>query len=225
MRPSRRIQLLKDVAKSAFPGAYARYVHWQYERAPLSRRIEPLLASNSAPRYYDERFEELQSSYSRWWPEYGFDNYSTWARGCERAIKLLGMADLRMRDLEALEVGCGDGMTSYALASYRNTSRFILNDTEDWRDARAMSFHFVNGNVCRTLPIDSNSFDLVMTYNAFEHVEDPRTALSELIRLCRSNGHIYIEFGPLYCSPLGLHAFSFKMPYPQFLFSPEFVEA
>jgi ubiquinone/menaquinone biosynthesis C-methylase UbiE len=191
----------------------------------LSARIAPILAADADPIYYDDHFERLQRSYKQWWPEYGYDEYSTWTRGCERAIKLLAISDLRMPGLAVFEAGCGDGMTSYAFASYGQAGKVVLNDTEDWRDKRAMSLSFLKGNICHRLPIDSESFDLAITYNTFEHIDDPAAALSELVRVCKRGGYIYIEFNPLYCSPLGLHAFSFLMPYPQFLFSPTLIEA
>jgi SAM-dependent methyltransferase len=224
MRSSGPIQTLKDAARSVFPDAYAGYLRWQYKRAPLSTRITPILASHAAPSYYDERFEQLQSAYSKWWDEYGYDQYSTWARGFERAVKLMAVPALRACKLDVFEAGCGDGMTSYALASYGTYRRVTLNDTQDWRDSRAKPFQFVAGNVCSRLPLDSESFDLVITYNTFEHIDDPGAAFSELVRLCKRGGYIHIEFDPLYCSPLGLHAFSFLMPYPQFLFSPQLIE-
>ena len=221
----RPIQALKNAAKGVFPGAYAHYLRWQHKRVPLSARIAPMLASDADPIYYDEHFERLQRSYSRWWPEYGYDEYSTWTRGYERAMKLLAISDLRMSDVAVFEAGCGDGMTSYAIASYGKAGKVVLNDTEDWRDKRAMSLPFLKGNICQRLPVDSESFDLAITYNTFEHIEDPGAAFSELVRLCKRGGYIHIDFNPLYCSPLGLHAFSFLMPYPQFLFSPQFIEA
>ena len=225
MISSGRIPMLKDAVKNAFPSAYARYVRWQYDRVPLSARIAPILRSDADPIYYDEHFERLQRSYTQWWPEYGYDEYSTWIRGYERAMKLLAIPDLRKGDLSVFEAGCGDGMTSYAIASYGKAGNVVLNDTEDWRDRRAMSLSFLKGNICQRLPIDSEFFDLAITYNTFEHIEDPGAAFSELVRLCKRGGYIYIDFNPLYCSPLGLHAFSFFMPYPQFLFSPQFIEA
>jgi len=216
---------LLGAAKNAFPNAYARYLQWQYRRVPLATRIAPILASNARPTYYDEHFERLQSSYTQWWPEYGYDSYGTWARGCERAIKLLRIPELRSRDMAILEAGCGDGMMGRALASFGNFREVTLNDAEDWRDARASSFNFVKGNFCSRLPIEADVFDLIVTYNTFEHIKDPEAALGELVRICRPGGHIYIDFNPLFCSPLGLHAWSFTMPYPQFLFSPNLIDA
>jgi SAM-dependent methyltransferase len=224
MRSLAPIQLLKDAAKQTFPAAYDGYLRWLYKRVPISARIAPILVSQAEPICYDEQFDRLQSRYTKWWEDYGYDGYSTWARGFERAAKLLTVPELRGCKLEVFEAGCGDGMTSYALANYDHDRRVTLNDTEDWRDSRTKGFPFVRGNVCSRLPLDSDSFDLVITYNTFEHIDDPKAALVELTRLCRSGGFIYIEFDPLYCSPLGLHAFSFLMPYPQFLFSPSLID-
>jgi len=47
-----------------------------------------------------------------------------------------------------------------------------------------------------------------------------------MLRVTAPGGLIYLDFGPLYCSPWGLHAYrSLRMPYPQFLFSPTFTSA
>jgi len=216
---------LKEAVKKALPRAYSHYLQWQYQRVPVPKRIAPILASTRAPVFYDGEFERLQRAYGQWWPDYGYDGYSTWARGCERAIKLFLTPELRARRLAVLEAGCGDGMTSYALNTYGNVREICLNDTQDWRDERARPFAFVPGDICEGLPIGSASFDLVITYNTFEHVRDPKRALGEMVRVCKPGGIIYVDFNPLYCSPLGLHAFSFTMPYPQFLFSPSLIEA
>jgi SAM-dependent methyltransferase len=74
------------------------------------------------------------------------------------------------------------------------------------------------------LPLTGESFDLVCSWNSFEHVGNPQAALAELLRLCKIGGHVYLAFNPLWCSPLGLHALGFNMPYPQFLFSDELIE-
>jgi SAM-dependent methyltransferase len=217
------IAKLKSLGRNAFPNAYSRYIRWQYQRIPLAERIVPILSSAQPPQHYDDMFERLQSSYKQWWGEYGFDGYSTWRRGCERAVSLLEIEELREPGLEVFDAGCGEGMTGLVLASYGH--RVTLNDTKDWRDSRAKDLPFVQGNICNSLPLASGSFDLIVSYNTFEHVEDPAAALTELVRLCTKGGFLYLDFSPLYCSPLGLHAFSFLMPYPQFLFSPSFIQA
>jgi hypothetical protein len=45
-----------------------------------------------------------------------------------------------------------------------------------------------------------------------------------MVRVTKPNGLIHIDFGPLYNGPWGLHAYrTIRMPYPQFLFSEEFL--
>lgn len=212
---------IKQASKRAFPSAYEYYASWQNQE--VRRRTLAILSSTDTPAHYDAAFDALQKSYVQWWPDYDFDGHSTWARGCERALSLLKLEALRVPKLAVLDAGCGDGVTGHALASYGH--EVTLNDTDDWRDPRTHALPFVQGNVCGRLPLAEASFDLLVSYNAFEHIEDPKRGLDELVRLCKVGGHIYIEFNPLYCSPLGLHAFSFMMPYPQFLFSPSFIEA
>jgi SAM-dependent methyltransferase len=114
-------------------------------------------------------------------------------------------------------------MTGYLLAGFGHEVR--LADTDDWRDTRAREVEFVACDL--TLPgvLPGDRFDLVYSYNSFEHFDDPAAVLRNLVEACRPGGLLYFEFGPLYCGPWGLHAYrTLRMPYPQFLFSPEFID-
>ncbi len=205
------------------PAAYGYYVHWSKKKLP--QRVANILSSTERPSFYDDDliFEDLQQAYkTKWWPDYGFDGCSTWVRGLERSSVLLKRSEFSEPGLKVFETGCGDGLTGYLLHCYGDV--VTINDLEDWRDERAKSLNFVPGDICLGLPIESNTFDLALSYNGFEHIDDPSLALAELVRICKPGGHIYINFCPLYCSALGLHAWSFNMPYPQFLFSPEYIQ-
>lgn len=167
-------------------------------------------------------FDVLQSQYGGV-PEYGYDPFSTWKRGAERANHLLGLPGMHRPGRAVLEVACGDGMAGFLLAGYGHDVQ--LTDVVDWRDGRARGIAFTETDVCENLPFAEASFDLIYSYNAFEHFPAPATALSEIIRVCRPGGLMYFQFGPLYASPWGLHAYRMlRMPYPQFLFSAEFVQ-
>jgi SAM-dependent methyltransferase len=184
-----------------------------------------ILARPEGPVYYDsnEVFEKLQTGYPPY-PDYGYGIYGNWNRGVSRTLDLLNRLEmLRKPDLSVLEAGCGDGMTGYAFASYGHNVKLV--DIEDWRDTRAKNIPFVCGNLCEKLPIDSDNFDLVCSFNTFEHLDDPKATLNELIRVCKRNGYLYLSFGPLYPGPWGLHAYgTLRMPYPQFLFSKSFLD-
>jgi SAM-dependent methyltransferase len=195
------------------------YRNWQ------ERNITRILQHNETPTYYDVNkiFDQLQKSFDPL-PEYGYDAYSTWRRGVSRAQSLLERCEaLRCPNLKVLDVACGDGMVGYALSCFGHD--VTLTDLEDWRDPRSKDLPIVIGDLCSGVSLGSSSFDLVVSYNSFEHIHDPQSAFTEILRVTKPGGIIYLEFGPLYCSPWGLHAFrTLFMPYPQFIFSKSFLE-
>lgn len=190
----------------------------------LKIRIMMILKKKEKPIFIDSDniFDRLQSSFKPL-PEYGYDAKSSWNRGVLRAQELLEKEEIYKEKLKVLEVACGDGMTGYVLSCFGYD--VTLNDLEDWRDNRCKGLKMVVGDLCERLSIESNSFDLVISYNSFEHFSDPQAAFNEISRVTKPGGIIKLEFGPLYSSPWGLHAFStIFIPYVQFLFSNTFIE-
>jgi ubiquinone/menaquinone biosynthesis C-methylase UbiE len=49
------------------------------------------------------------------------------------------------------------------------------------------------------------SFDFVFSLNAFEHIPDPRRALQEISRVLKPEGHVFLQFTPIYFSDGGHH--------------------
>jgi len=99
-----------------------------------------------------------------------------------------------------------------------------LSDMDDWRDERAKPLEFLAGRLEDGLNTPENFFDLAVSFNAFEHYADPALCLQRILRACKPGGIILVDFGPLYCTATGLHCHrALRMPFPQFLFSAEFV--
>lgn len=74
------------------------------------------------------------------------------------------------------------------------------------------------------LKFEDESFDFVFSHDAFEHVGSPEDVLREAMRVVRKGGYIYLDFGPIYYSPFGEHAYeSIPVPYCQFLFTREMI--
>jgi SAM-dependent methyltransferase len=191
-------------------------------------RVEEILSRPEPPRpsESEELFRQLQREYQNNTPGdgYKYDPFSLWSRGVDRVRNLIPIAGVHSPGARILEVGCGDGMVGHALAAYGH--KVTLTDVEDWRDGRAKGLPFVEQNITSPLPLEADSFDVVCSYNAFMHFEDPAGALTEMARLCRKGGIIRLEFGPLYPSPWGLMAYrTIRMPFPQYLLSDPFLEA
>lgn len=151
-------------------------------------------------------------------PEYGYSKEILDNRGKERADYLL---KLLPKNIEStLELGCWDGMVSYHLMKKGKKVIGIDNRTEGF-DSRALKdkVNLIQMDAS-DLKMKDNTLDLVFSYDAFEHFSNPEQVMSEIYRVVKPNGYIYLEFGPLFMSPMGLHAYrQITVPYCQFLFS------
>jgi SAM-dependent methyltransferase len=118
-----------------------------------------------------------------------------------------------------LELGCWDGMVSHSLHRRGKETTAIDNREEGFDErARQVGVHLIKMDAARLL-FENASFDFIFSYDSFEHFLVPAMVLKEAVRVLRPGGGIYLEFGPLYFSPYGLHAYqSITVPYCQFLF-------
>lgn len=142
-------------------------------------------------------------------------------RAATRIAAILKDVPRREEPLSYLEVGAGDGVLGALLAAAGMGVAFC--DIRDWRKPPAAGLHFTHADCCQGLPYADSTFDIVASFNAFEHMLDPAKAFAELVRVTRPGGIIHLDFSPLYCSANGLHAKTLKMPYPQLLFSNDFI--
>jgi ubiquinone/menaquinone biosynthesis C-methylase UbiE len=58
-----------------------------------------------------------------------------------------------------------------------------------------------------------NFFDFVCSFNAFEHIPNPEIALSEIARVLKPSGYIYLNFDPIWTADTGSH-FSHRVSDP-----------
>lgn len=144
--------------------------------------------------------------------------------GTERAAFLTSAAArlLQSGPVRSLEVGCLDGMVSATLREANWLAAAIDLSTHGFDGrARSAAGWLIAMDVAK-LGFADGSFDVVFSYDAFEHLADPEAALEELIRVTAPGGLIYLNFGPLYNSAYGLHAYrSVRVPFCQFLFAAE----
>ena len=206
-------------------------IRWRADAAadwfrPAARRDRALVRILASPEPRDTRRAEADAAelQRREFPRsaYAYDPDSIWKRATERAEALTRAAGLAAPGKRILEVGAGDGMVGERLAAAGH--RCELVDVEDWRDERAKGVPFRRVDSCAGLPFPDGEFDLVYSFNAFEHLLDPAAAFAEILRVLRPGGSVYLSFNPLFCSPWGLHAYhTLNMPYPQFLFSEPFL--
>ena len=109
-----------------------------------------------------------------------------------------------------LDVGCGVGYGTYHLSKYAKRIIGVDKSEEAIKYAKehykAENLSFIVGN-CTHLPIlDSESFDVIVSFEVIEHVRNYIAYLSEVSRLLRKDG-VFI------CSTPDKNRFAVKDPY------------
>lgn len=149
-------------------------------RARITKvQVNQILSMSGNPNFRrsETEFDTLQKSYPCR-DEYKYDPLSIWERASIRCINLLNLSSMDKVRKDVLEVGCGDGVTGALLASYGHNATLL--DLEDWRAEYAKSIPFLKADLGVPLAIDDNSFDLIYSYNTFEHIPNPKVASMNL---------------------------------------------
>ena len=118
-----------------------------------------------------------------------------------------------VRGLRVLDLGCGHGALSIAFAE-QGAQEVVGIDLDDDR------IDFANRNLHKAFPdmadriqfrcenvLDmEDQFDLIVSKDAFEHIDDLDGVINHLHRLLKPGGRLAPGFSPLYFSPFGDHA-------------------
>ena len=94
----------------------------------------------------------------------------------------------------ALDAGCGTGALAFALAPF--VAEVVGVDTnaeylEAGREAAPANVRFAEGDVM-SLPFDYAAFDIACCHRVLHHVRRPELAVSELARVTRPGGKVFI---------------------------------
>jgi ubiquinone/menaquinone biosynthesis C-methylase UbiE len=121
-----------------------------------------------------------------------------------------------------LDIGGGAGMHAGFLAQYarRVTSIDIVDPNVTYGgeflkllkekyarhsfdlDISKVEFHYADA---MDLPYKDALFDLVVSWNAFEHIPDPNRGLIEALRVTRPGGLLFVTFDPIWTADTGSH--------------------
>ena len=119
-------------------------------------------------------------------------------------------ADERIRG-QILENGCGVGMYVEHLSPLGGTVIGLEYDFERAAEARTNSSHIVNA-AGECLPLPANAFDLILSHEVIEHVQDDRLAICEMVRSLQPGGRIVL-FAPNRGYPFETHGIYWKGKY------------
>ncbi|HEX7086549.1 MAG TPA: class I SAM-dependent methyltransferase [Vicinamibacterales bacterium] len=143
------------------------------------------------------------------------------SQGNRRAAALQKRYDVR--GLRTLEIGCGRGEVTYAMARELGCDATGIDIVEypEWADRRSERV------TLRTLDITSEdysslgTFDFIYSFAVWEHIRHPYAALKAAFNLLRPGGRMYLNAN-LYRGPKASHRYrEVFFPWPHLLFTDE----
>lgn len=134
-----------------------------------------------------------------------------WRDGQRRRLQMIQkFAGKRMRG-RALENGCGVGMYVEKMTELGANVTGLEYDFDRARDARRNSERIINA-AGEYLPLPSMTFDLILSHEVIEHVQDDALAVREMIRALKPGGRL-ILFCPNRGYPVETHGVFWKGKY------------
>lgn len=134
-----------------------------------------------------------------------------WRAGQQRRLEMILKAAGHRIEGKILENGCGVGMYVEHLSAFGGTVIGLEYDFERAAEAHARSPHILNA-AGEFLPLPSATFDLILSHEVIEHVQDDRAAVREMVRLLKPGGRAVI-FCPNRGYPFETHGIYWKGKY------------
>lgn len=134
-----------------------------------------------------------------------------WRDGQQRRLEMVLQAAGERVKGRILEDGCGVGMYIKHLASLGGEIFGLEYDHPRAGEARQHTPHIVNA-AGEHLPFPENAFDLILSHEVIEHVQDDRAAIAEMVRALRPGGRL-ILFCPNRGYPFETHGIYWRGNY------------
>ncbi|MCE9646616.1 MAG: class I SAM-dependent methyltransferase [Chloroflexi bacterium] len=134
-----------------------------------------------------------------------------WRAGQQRRLDMIvKAAGERIHGL-ALENGCGVGMYVEKLTGLGSRVIGLEFDRERAAEAKVNSDEIINA-AGEFIPLPSSTFDLILSHEVIEHVQDDRAAVREMVRVLKPGGRAVI-FCPNRGYPFETHGIFWKGRY------------
>lgn len=158
-----------------------------------------------------------------------------YGQAADDTVAVLREGGIALEGLNVADVGCGEGITDLGIVHKSKPARLVgfdINDTSREHLAECARAAGLDGSLPaelefvtsepERLPAEGGSFDVVVTWSAFEHVANPRAVLREIRRILRPNGTLFLQLWPFYWSEHGSHLWQwFPEGFCQVRFSDE----
>jgi len=149
--------------------------------------------------------QELQKAAQRGAPSY------VWRNGQERRLKMIQQAAGERLHGQVLVDGCGVGMYLAHLVPDAKQAFGLDIEFPRVKESAVYSPLVVNG-AGEFLPYSAGSFDLILSHEVLEHVQDDRLTIAEMVRTLKPGGRIAL-FCPNRGYPFETHGIYWRGKY------------
>lgn len=111
----------------------------------------------------------------------------------QRLLKAYYLAEEHVNG-DLLEIGCGEGRGIAMLKNKVNSYTALdkIQDVIDRLSEQYKEVRFIQDNIPPLSKLDDNSFDVVITFQVIEHIEDDKAFLEEIYRVLKPGGKALI---------------------------------
>ena len=134
-----------------------------------------------------------------------------WRAGQDRRLEMIARAAGDRIRGRVLENGCGVGMYVEKLTGLGSRVIVLQFDFEPAVEAHVRSEGIINA-AGESIPLSSSTFDLILSHEVIEHVQDDRTAIREMVRTLKPGGRAVI-FCPNRGYPFETHGIYWRGQY------------
>lgn len=129
--------------------------------------------------------------------------------------RLLDSCGLSAKQKSVLEIGCGDGLTSYLLLSngaksvtgsdiiaqepiYINTIKKLVAKSTILTEKQTINVNLIKDNISSSR-LPANCFDFICSFEVLEHLVEPEKAFVNMHRILKKDGVMFHEYNPFFC--------------------------
>jgi SAM-dependent methyltransferase len=159
----------------------------------------------------DARLATASGSSDRWFRDHYDD-------AAAEIVRFMAEIDISLEGRTVADIGCGDGIIDLGLMHRARPARLVGFDIRRTDEAHLLDvaraegvadqlpdgLEFVESQPVR-LPCEDASFDVAVSWSAFEHVREPVGLAREIRRILRPHGVLFLQLWPFYHSDRGSH--------------------
>lgn len=166
-----------------------------------------------------EAFKMSEKSAAKWYtslPDWWSDHYES---APQQVMDFFAGDGISLQGKTILDVGCGDGILSLGLLEKTKATRVVGVDLFEVDREELKKVASRNGKIQipstelltflkstpTSIPLETSSVDVVVSWSVFEHVEDFESLWSEIRRVLKPGGLIFTQIWPMFWSEHGSH--------------------